>query len=85
MNNRTVWYEVTLIDQYLNRSKVKTLSTLKIEHDGSMDKSVWTISTEGLTPEDSLPGTSEGKQDSLYQRGRKLHEHLCGHCGETAL
>lgn len=60
MNNRTVWYEVTLIDQYLNRSKVKTLSTLKIEHDGSMDKSVWTISTEGLTPEDSLPGTSEG-------------------------
>lgn len=48
MNNRTVWYEVTLIDKYLNRSGVKTLSPVKIEHDGSLDKSFWTVGVSGL-------------------------------------
>ena len=52
MNNRVVWYEITVIDQYLNRSAVKTLSPVKIEHDGSLDKSFWTVSTNGLTAVD---------------------------------
>lgn len=49
LNNRAVFYEVTLVDQYLNRSAVKVTDTLKIEHDGAMDKTNWTISTSGLT------------------------------------
>lgn len=52
MNNRVVWYEITVIDQYLNRSAVKTLNPLKIEHDGSLDKSFWTVSANGLTAVD---------------------------------
>ncbi len=48
MNNRVVWYEITVIDQYLNRSAVKTLNPVKIENDGSLDKSFWTVSTKGL-------------------------------------
>lgn len=49
INNRVVSYEVTLIDRYLNRSAVKTLEPLKIEHDGSLDKSFWSLSSTGLT------------------------------------
>lgn len=51
MNNRAVFYEITLVDKYLNRSAVKTVEALKIEHDGSLDKSIWEIITEGLTAE----------------------------------
>ncbi|MDE5945735.1 MAG: M60 family metallopeptidase, partial [Oscillospiraceae bacterium] len=51
MNNRTVFYKVTLIDKYLNRSAVFTTKMVKIEHDGSMDKTNWSISTNGLTAE----------------------------------
>ncbi len=49
LNNRTVFYEVTLVDQYLNRSAVKVTESIKIEHDGAMDKTNWTISTSNLT------------------------------------
>ncbi|MDE5862217.1 MAG: M60 family metallopeptidase, partial [Ruminococcus sp.] len=46
LNNRTVSYKVTLIDQYLNRSAVFTTDMIKIEHDGSLDKSNWTASVD---------------------------------------
>ncbi len=49
MNNRVVTYEVTLVDQYLNRSAVKILAPLKIEHKGNIDKEGWTLTTNGLT------------------------------------
>ena len=51
LNNRTVFYKVTLIDNYLNRSAVFNTKTVKIEHDGSMDKTNWNISATGLTAE----------------------------------
>ncbi|MDE6665606.1 MAG: M60 family metallopeptidase, partial [Ruminococcus sp.] len=51
LNNRTVFYKVTLIDNYLNRSAVFKTKTVKIEHDGSLDKTYWSISTSGLTAE----------------------------------
>ena len=59
MNNRVVWYEITVIDQYLNRSKVKVLDPVKIEHDGSLDKSFWTVSTNGLTVKDAPVGSGD--------------------------
>lgn len=45
-NNRTVSYKVTLIDHYLNRSEVFATEMVKIQHDGSLDKSNWTITVE---------------------------------------
>lgn len=51
INNRAVYYKVTLIDQYLNRSASFTTKMVKIEHDGSMDKENWTISVNGMTAE----------------------------------
>ncbi|MDE5768861.1 MAG: fibronectin type III domain-containing protein [Oscillospiraceae bacterium] len=54
LNNRVVFYEVTLIDQYLNRSAVFVTDHVKITHDGSMDKTNWTITTTGLTAEATI-------------------------------
>jgi len=51
MNNRAVFYKVILIDKYLNRSAPFVTEAVKIEHDGSMDKTNWTIRTTGLTAE----------------------------------
>ncbi|MDE6833482.1 MAG: M60 family metallopeptidase [Ruminococcus sp.] len=59
LNNRTVFYKVTLIDQYLNRSKVFTTDMVKVEHDGSLDKSNWTITTECLKADAILQDTTE--------------------------
>ncbi|MDE6519996.1 MAG: M60 family metallopeptidase [Ruminococcus sp.] len=49
LNNRTVSYKVTLIDQYLNRSVVFNTDMVKIQHDGSLDKTHWSISTSNLS------------------------------------
>ena len=63
INNRMVWYEVAVIDKYLNRSAAKVLEPLKIQHDGSLDKSFFTVSTTGLTVEgetEDMSGTTSG-------------------------
>ncbi len=54
VNNRVVWYEITVIDKYLNRSAVKVIDPIKIEHDGSLDKSFWTVGTNGLAADSSV-------------------------------
>mgnify|MGYP001064307569 CR=1 FL=1 len=59
MNNRTVFYKVTLIDQYLNRSASFTTEAAKIEHDGSMDKTNWTISTIELKADAEKPDSTD--------------------------
>ena len=46
VNNRVITYEVTVVDKYLNRSAAKTLTPVKIEHDGSLDKEFWTTTTK---------------------------------------
>ena len=56
MNNRAVYYEVTLVDKYLNRSAVQTTAMVKIEHKGNLDKTNWTVTTTGL---DSTPFQGE--------------------------
>lgn len=67
VNNRVVTYEVTLIDHYLNRSKVKKMPSLKIQHDGSIDKANWTVSANGLKSEQA--GEVLGEEEG---------EHTCG-------
>ncbi|MBS6195349.1 MAG: M60 family metallopeptidase [Clostridiales bacterium] len=59
INNRTVSYEITLIDKYLNRSAVRTLDAVKIQHDGSMEKSDWTVSTTLAAADAQEPGTGD--------------------------
>ena len=59
INNRVIRYEVTAIDQYLQRSAVHSLAPVKIAHDGSHDKSLWSISTNMLSEQDVLPPAHE--------------------------
>lgn len=62
VNNRVITYEITLIDKYLNRSAVTTLEPIKIENDGSMDKTYWTVSANDITASE-LPEVSDGTDD----------------------
>ncbi len=76
MNNRVVTYKVTVIDKYLNRSAVKTLEPVKIEHDGSIDKTGWSISTSDMTavgeaaqkPDDAADHTCEKEKEELAEK-----------------
>ncbi len=56
VNNRVVWYEITVIDKYLNRSAAKVLDYIKIEHDGSLEKTFWTVTTQNLKAEETDQG-----------------------------
>jgi len=74
VNNRVVWYEITLIDKYLNRSAAKVLEPIKIEYDGSLEKSSWTVSTQNMTAPDDAPavegsGCSASEEDLTGTEG----------------
>lgn len=59
INNRGVVYQITAIDNFLNRSQALILPALKISHDGSYDKSQWTVTTNMTSPEDTHPDAGE--------------------------
>lgn len=59
INNRTVAYQITAVDQFLNRSESMLLPAVKISHDGSYDKSLWTASTNMVSAADTTPDASE--------------------------
>lgn len=59
INNRTVTYQITAIDQFLNRSETITLPSVKISHDGSYDKSQWTVTTNMTSAQDTTPDATE--------------------------
>lgn len=48
LNNRVVTYEVTAVDRYLYRSAPRTLAPVKIQDNGSLDKTWWTLTAAGL-------------------------------------
>ena len=59
VNNRTITYQVTAVDQFLNRSQTLALPTVKISHDGSYDKSYWTVTTNMISDQDTTPGADD--------------------------
>ena len=63
LNNRVVTYEVIVVDRYLYRSAPKTLEPIKIQDDGSLDKTWWTISSAGLTASNT-PDEETGNDDT---------------------
>nr|MDE6925018.1 fibronectin type III domain-containing protein [Acetatifactor sp.] len=71
-NNRMVWYEITVIDKYLNRSAVKTLDPVRIGDDGSLDKSYWTVSTQNLTAADQNQGTEDSPCEPAEDPAEKM-------------
>lgn len=52
INNRAVSYEVIAVDKFGYRSKAASLGEVRISHDGSHDKSEWTVRTNMASTED---------------------------------
>lgn len=46
MNNRVLKYEVVAYDNYLNKTEALALEPIKIQHDGSIAKTKWTMDTD---------------------------------------
>ncbi len=62
INNRVLTYEVTAVDQFGYRSNAAIVGDVRISHDGSQDKSQWTLSTNLIS--DSGSEQPEGTEDS---------------------
>ncbi len=56
INNRVLSYEVTVIDQSLNRSAPKKVNSVKVSHDGSYEKENWNIVTNMISDSDVTSG-----------------------------
>lgn len=52
LNNRVLTYEATAVDQFGYRSNTEKIGEVKISHDGSLDKSMWEVTTNMTSGED---------------------------------
>ena len=59
LNNRAVSYQVAAVDKFLNRSAAFTLPAVKISHDGSYGKELWTVTTNMVSADDTTTPGSE--------------------------
>ncbi len=64
LGNRTVAYEVTAVDKFLNRSAAKTLDPVKLSGNGLQDKTGWTVSTNMVSQQDVVPPTTDDDPDA---------------------
>lgn len=62
VNNRVLTYEVTAVDRFGYRSNAAIVGDVRISHDGSQDKSAWTLTTNLISDSGSEP--PEGTEDS---------------------
>ncbi len=67
INNHTFTYEVIGYDHWLNPTARKEIGSVKVCHDGQLDKSLWEVSTN-LT-NDSLEQPNEKHPDTTEQPG----------------
>lgn len=59
INNRVMTYEVIAVDQFGYRSSPQKVGTVKISHDGSHDKSDWTVTTNMTSDMDKKETATE--------------------------
>lgn len=52
INNRVMTYEVTAVDQFGYRSNSRKVGDVRISHDGSHEKSMWTVTTNMVSMSD---------------------------------
>ncbi len=60
INNRVLTYEITAVDQFGYRSKARKIGNVRISHDGSQDKSMWSVTTNMLSGSD---GAAEAEEE----------------------
>lgn len=67
VNNRVLSYEVRAVDQFLNYSKAADAGSVKIQTDGVLDASDWTIvETNLISDDDTLKDRDTDDPDSGY-------------------
>lgn len=66
INNRVMNYEVRAVDQYLNYSNPADSGAVKIQTDGVLDKSEWTVETDMVSEDDIEIPVTEEDPDSGY-------------------
>ncbi|MEY8391949.1 M60 family metallopeptidase [Lachnospiraceae bacterium 45-W7] len=60
INNRVMEYEVRAVDQYLNYSNPADAGSVKIQTDGVLDKTEWTVETNMVSQDDKeIEGTEQ--------------------------
>ena len=64
LGNRTVSYEVTAVDKFLNRSAAKALEPLKLSGDGQHAKDGWTVATNMASDQDVVPPATDDDPDA---------------------
>lgn len=74
INNRVMEYEVRAVDKYLNYSNAKTAGSVKIQTDGILDKSAWTVETTMTSKDDVVIVPDEEDPDNGTTAGdKKVH------------
>ncbi len=66
INNRVMSYEVRAVDKYLNYSNAADAGSSKIQTEGILDKSEWTIETTMVSADDKVIDPGEDDPDSGY-------------------
>lgn len=66
VNNRVMSYTVKAVDNYLNYSNEAAAGSVKIQTEGILDKSLWTVSTNMISPDDTEIKTGNDDPDSGY-------------------
>lgn len=66
INNRVMSYTVKAVDKYLNYSKEVDAGAVKIQTDGVIDKSLWTVETTTTSTEDTQIKTNDDDPDNGY-------------------
>ncbi len=70
INNHTFTYEVIGYDQWLNPTEKAEIGSVKVSHDGSLDKSLWQVTTN--LANDDLAESDEDNPDVQEQIGLEL-------------
>ena len=66
VNNRVMDYEVRAVDKYLNYSNAVDAGSVKIQTDGVLDKSAWTVETDMVSADDVEIPADTDNPDSGY-------------------
>lgn len=73
INNRAFTYQIVPVDQYLDYAQAVSMETIKINHDGSQDKSDWTVTTNMTSEQDTEVDHDEQDPDAGFDPG--AHDH----------
>lgn len=66
INNRVMTYTVKAVDKFLNYSKAASAGSVKIQTDGVLDKTSWTVETTMTSENDAVIEAEDDNPDSGY-------------------